>query len=412
MSAGANRRDLRRRLLHTAPVNSGPLEPPTARGGQRTVAYAPEALPERHPSFATRIPSGRLALWAVSVAAVLVNIVFTLTVLETRPGGSLARWTSAGTVGADAGRFHRSLNTILATLAAPGAMAGPRPEAGLPPLRLPDWLGQSCLFAAAAVALAIRQMRRHRLDDFQGRYRAWGWLASLLFTTAIARQLPLGRFVAALLTDTSGLVLGPDGIGWWLAAAAIGWLAVGAWCLVPLHRRLASTMWLVVGWTAWCCGAAIDCTLRSGHPSPQWMGLAGSLSIALGDTSILLATLWAFRTVLKEVRGETSPPLRQPAADTNRGRRGEARGVEEADSVAATESDSEGQGPGPRDASERSAPDSTGVPRDPYRTAFHHEPDLESDDDSDGAGQGSADRKLSKAERRRLRKQARLDRAA
>jgi hypothetical protein len=36
------------------------------------------------------------------------------------------------------------------------------------------------LAIAATVALVVRAMRRHRRDDYRGRYRAWGWLAGLL----------------------------------------------------------------------------------------------------------------------------------------------------------------------------------------------------------------------------------------
>lgn len=390
--------------------------PPQSPGGQRTAAYAPDALPERHPSFATRIPSGRLALWGASTAVVLLNLVFGFAVLESRPGRSLARWTSGQPVVADAGGFDRSLRTLCETLSPPGPVTGAASAAGLPPLRLPDWLGQSSLFAAAAVALAVRQMRRHRLDDFQGRYRAWGWLSGLLCATAIARQLPLGRLVAAVAADSSGLTLGPDGIGWWLATAAVGWLGVGAWCLLPLERRLASTAWLMGAWTAWLCGAAIDWSLRSGYPAPEWMGRTGSLAILLGDTSILLAMLWAFRTVMQEVRGETPLPRRQPASDRARGgnRRegGGARQEQEAGAATAVTADPDGTGGGRREALERPAPDSAGLSGGEQSSAADLEPDHESDEDFDDAGQGRTERRLSKAERRRLRKQARLDRAA
>ena len=42
------------------------------------------------------------------------------------------------------------------------------------------WFSSLLLLAAAAVAILVYAVRRHRTDDYQGRYRIWLWAAGLL----------------------------------------------------------------------------------------------------------------------------------------------------------------------------------------------------------------------------------------
>jgi len=422
MSAGGNRRELRRRLLQAAPADSARLpQSPTASGG-RSAAYASEALPERHPSFAARIPSGRLSLWGISAAAIALNAVVAIVVMEARPGRSLDLRVRLSTERAGFDRTAVIVAEAFRSPAAPGVPTTAAPS-GLPQLKLPDWMGQTSLLAAAAIAVALRQMRRHRLDDFQGHYRAWGWLTGLVILTAIARQLPLGLAVGAFASDAVGREFGPSGLGWWLLACTVAWLGVVAWCLVPLEHRLASTGWFVVAWAAWLAGAAIDACIRSGRPTMEWLGLAGSLAITAGDTALLVAMLWTFRTVLREVRGEL-PVV--PGGRRGEGGRARPIGSSPRPDRHAVEED---RSVSPHGAAERI---------DSGAVAASMAPGIESggglehaggegsrqaawndDDANDGSEDGPGDpaggmggRKLSKAERRRLRKQARLDRAA
>lgn len=408
MSAvGGSRRELRRRLFQAQPAGSD-AGGPRKMDGSRTAAYAAEAHPGRHPALATRIPSDSLGVWGVSTVAVIANLLLIGLVLEARPERSIGRlMTPARAASEKAGRFDRSVSVLLRHVTPAATVIPVGSSRGLPSIDLVDWIGQMSLLSAAAVAISIRQMRRHRLDDFQGRYRAWGWLAVLAVASAATRQLPVDRLVGALASDASGLTLGPDGVGWWLATALVLWLIAGTWCLAPLARRVAVTIWFTVSGLAWMAGATIDCLLRSGSPLDEGMGLLGSLAVVTGDTALLIAMIWAFRTVLREVTGEVvAIPQKPNGLSSAVGMTGHSTPSRRATPLTAEDGEHR------HDVREPSADSYHCRVVDDSKDPIQFNADDDEADALDDDGRGQSGRKLSKAERRRLRKQARLDRAA
>jgi hypothetical protein len=289
MSLPVQRRDQRRRLLAAwsrsaaSPASSGSSDPrPMAQ-------YAAEAHPERHPGPGTLLPTGLggLALAALGILVPLAAVV------------GVSAWEAA------TGRpLIPSGGRFAATLSALAAGLDPRAAASLP-----NGLAQLCLLAAAVVAWTVRLMRRQRRDDYKGRYRAWGWLALLLVVTAAAGGLPLGRLVGTAMSDATGIVLGPGGLGWWHALAALAWAVVAPWAVLPLHRRAGTAAWLAAALAAWA-GAAACAWLASGRPVLE---VAGSGAWVMAAGLALVGLLTAARSVIREVRGLAAPrPARSP----------------------------------------------------------------------------------------------------
>jgi hypothetical protein len=187
---------------------------------------------------------------------------------------------------------------------------------------LAGWLAQVTLGVAAAVALIVRLMRRHRRDDYNGRYRAWGWLAGLFVITSCAGAVPLGPLVAGLLTDASGVALGPGGIGWWICLATVAYGLVSLWAVLPLHERGATALWLTLALACW--GIAAGCAWMGGRDT---VVIAGHAAWTCGAALAAVAMLAAARSVIREVRGQCRParvravpsrteqPVRQPETE-------------------------------------------------------------------------------------------------
>ena len=361
-----SRRDQRRRLLtsRNRAVEGATTGGPGV-GGAAFTSYDDEAQPERHPALATRLPvsTGRFVLAAAGILLVF--------------GGTIAVGVSGPLLGRpllpEGGRFARTLAVFAGGFDPRGAM----------PVQV--WLAELALLLAAAVAGAVRFMRRHRRDDYKGRFRAWGWLAVLLAVAAWAGAVPLGRLVAAVVADATGIVPGPDGIGWWLGLAAASFAIVVPWAVLPLRERAATSAWMLLALGSWSVAAAMPW-------GAEWVGGAARAAIvaqsawAAGAGLVLIALLAAARSVIREVRGQC---VARPARPARRDRQRHEAAPQSAAGGAAADPDEAGGDDDAQDDAEAA--------------------DLVSDetDFTDGSEQGQ--RRLSKAERKRLRKLARMN---
>ncbi len=367
----STRRDQRRRLLAARNASA----PGTAAGyDQHAVAesatpYDEAARPERHPALATRLPvaTGRFLL---AVLAVLV--VF---------GGAIGLAVSGPLLGRplvpEGGRFARTFAVV----------AGAFDPRGTMPVQV--WLAELALLTAAAVACSVRFMRRHRRDDYKGRFRAWGWLAAVLAVAAWAGAVPLGPMLSAFAADASGFTPGPAGIGWWLGLAAAVLAIVIPWAVLPLRERGMTAFWLTLALVAWSIAAATPWAgpWVSGEARAAILGQA---AWSAGAGLMLIAMLAAARSVIREVRGQCGPVRIRPPR------------VRQKPVVADEPHDT------PEPVDEQASDDSAWSD-----TGEHEARGFESEDDEgsggdfvDGSEQGQ--RRLSKAERKRLRKLARM----
>lgn len=174
---GSQRRDQRRRLVVSWNRSKAGDSAAAVSDPRPMAAYGPEAHPEKQQGPATLLPTGAGGLTLAAIAMLV-------------PVGAALALAAAGPVFgrpvfAIEGRFAR-------TMQAAAACFDPRSMQSLA-----GWLAQVSLGVAAAVALIVRLMRRHRRDDYNGRYRAWGWLAGLFVITSCAGAVPLGPLFGA-----------------------------------------------------------------------------------------------------------------------------------------------------------------------------------------------------------------------
>jgi len=376
--AASQRRDQRRRLVVS--WNRSAATPSSSQPETRRLAdYSPEALPEHQPSLATLLPAG-LGGFALTAACLLA-------LLAAAVGVGLWEAVTGGPV------FGRNATRFAATLASARRCLDVQSL-----VSLGGWLAQICLIVATATALIVRLMRRHRRDDYQGRYRAWGWLAGLFALTACAGQMPLGDLFAAFVSDATGISLGPNGMGWWVLTAGLLYGAVGLWGVLPLHERAATGIWLSLCFAAWAAAAA--CAWVGHGQAVQGQALraaVGNTCWMAGAVLAAIAMLAAARSVLREVRGlpaRSSAGKPATAADTAQNARKAA--TVEADDDRATPVEVR-----------RDEVDDTRRQRQGQTVFVDAAEGSETDDDLEQSG-----RHLSKAERKRLRKLSRMSQAA
>ncbi len=353
---GSQRRDQRRRLVVSWKRSASGPGTAAAAEPRSVAAYGPEAQPEKQQGPATLLPTG-LGGFAIAAIVILVPMAGALTLAAAEPVFGRPVFTAQG-------RFARSIQAAAACCDARSMQS------------LAGWLAEVSLGMATTVALIVRLMRRHRRDDYNGRYRAWGWLAGLFTVTAFAGMVPCGRLVGALISDLTGVTLGPGGIGWWIALAVVAYGAVAPWAVLPLHERSATAIWLTLALLAWTGAAA-------GHwmTGRDTMIVAAQAAWALGASLAAIAMLAAARSVIREVRGQcrsAAAPRRDTAAREPVRQSREEKPAEEANELA----------------------------------AFPDEMTAADDDTAFVDGSEPEHRHLSKAERKRLKKLARMNRAA
>ncbi len=381
MSLTSPRRDQRRRLLvaWTRSQDTSGDERPDPRPA---TDYTSAADPARQPGLAALVPTGAWR-FALLVIALLV------------PGAAATTFGAWETVVGrppvrPEGRFAATLGVIARCCDWQTAAS------------LPAWIAHASLFLAAGFATAVRSIRRHRRDDYVGRYRAWGWLAALFVLASLAAAMPLGPLVNAALGDATGIRPGPAGAGWWVGLSTALLLIVSAWAILPLRERGATLTWTLALAMAWGVAAAGTWLTANGTSVWEHQVLATRAAWWLGCTFALVAMVAAARSVIRDVRGLVPPratvvrrrtKTERPAAvkgaggdDAGRSRQQEDHRDND-DAVAAPHDDAD-------DAATAEQPDFTEVPT---ASDDEEEPDM---------------RHLSKAEKKRLRKLRRQRAAA
>ena len=106
---------------------------------------------------------------------------------------------------------------------------------------LARWFSALLLLAGTAAASAVYSVRRHKLDDYQGRYRIWAWAAACCFLAATDTAAPLHAGFSELMSGLTGTRLLGDGSIWWIAPAVLLLGAVGSRLLVDMWECRASS---------------------------------------------------------------------------------------------------------------------------------------------------------------------------
>ena len=117
---------------------------------------------------------------------------------------------------------------------------GRRAGHGRPEGSLACWCSSLLLLASAGAATAIYSVRRHRIDDYQGKYRVWLWAAVGCFILATDQAVGLREAFRDLMTAATGTPLLGNGDLWWVVAYAIIFGAIGSRVLLDARSCIAA----------------------------------------------------------------------------------------------------------------------------------------------------------------------------
>jgi hypothetical protein len=158
------------------------------------------------------------------------------------------------------------------------------------------------LALAGLVALIVYSVRRHKQDDYQGRYRVWLWAALCWFTMAIDESASLHEGFKEMMTWLTSTRLVGDGSLWWVAAYVVVLGVVGLRLLLDMRVSWFSTSVLVMAGA--CYAASVVVQLQGVLPEMGAVGVMVEEGCEMaGNLFLLLSMTLHARFVILEAQG-------------------------------------------------------------------------------------------------------------
>jgi hypothetical protein len=281
----ALRHDRRRRVL-TDDMLAGAETPSETTGSQASVAaaesYAVAARREQQPHVVDLVPLGWLGqtlflLTGVTIVAGL-EVVYTM----------LPDWR--------ANLGDESLAAL--DLAGPGSLA--------------HWFSSMLLAWAAGLGWLIYRLRSHRIDDYRGRYRVWWLLAPATLILSVNEIAPLERLGAGLAKlALSGFSISHE--RWWVLGCAGCWLALAGRAMFETWRSRGATFVLALATLQLLLAATAGEWLTIKLNSAEGVMLLGGLRMGGHLLLFCAASLYA-RHVILDAEGRIKPRAKAAAA--------------------------------------------------------------------------------------------------
>jgi hypothetical protein len=281
---------------------------------------------------------------------------------------------------------------------------------------LAHWYSAALLGLGAMLSVLIYRLRSHRIDDYRGRYRMWLWVVP----TALGLSLnetshldQLGESVLRFFMRGSSLEAGSV----WTIACAVVWGLVAVRVLIEVRHSLLASIVLLLAAGDLLCVATVHLWPPTDLSAPRAVMLLSGLRMA-GHLLLLAGTTLFARHVILDAEGRLKKRREKGAKPPKRKRRAASNESETADAgkkTARPAIDSPHKTPGPPNhrTDLETAPRPTATARlnaarpelpAERKTASPQRPAADEDDDNDDATDG---RGMTRAERKRLRRQQR-----
>jgi hypothetical protein len=276
---------------------------------------------------------------------------------------------------------------------------------------LASWCSSVFLLAAAVQGLQIYRLRRHRSDDYRGRYRVWAWASPLLLAASLAvgTHLHLDLMAAAATRSDVLASIEPRIVSFILPAVL--WLLFALRLTFEVRESRAAWTALAFAAVAHCAAAVVGLAAPA-----ELFSLTAALTIStltmLGHLTIFMTVASYSRYVYLDAHGLLAP--RQQVAPKARPKRAPRRKKNEGDTaddksavlpVADAQAEQE---PEKKQAKSGTVTGTPTIRREPAVAKQVEPPPPQTEapetdeDEDDSAG-------LSKSERRRLKKLKRRD---
>ena len=172
------------------------------------------------------------------------------------------------------------------------------------PSSLATYLSAIFFAVAAALCLQIYALRQHRCDDYEGTYRVWGWLSPVFAIASLGCVLPLASISQNIFVAVSGRGFSVQWLPLAIGVLLVSLLLVRY--LMEVRSSLGTIAWASLAWLTICVGWGMPEILSSFAPelsqnSVQNLALGNGILVAAMAT--LLANLTYARFVFLRSNG-------------------------------------------------------------------------------------------------------------
>jgi hypothetical protein len=161
------------------------------------------------------------------------------------------------------------------------------------------WFSSLLFGLAAAGSVLIYSIRRHRLDDYRGSYRLWLWSAAAWLVMSIDATANLHTpFSAAMVSATGWSMLG--GAAWWIGVWGATLAILALRLLLEVRECRTATLGFTMVFSLWGAALATDYGWLAAGEHATLLAMGGRL---LGDVFLLFGVAAYGRHVLLDAEG-------------------------------------------------------------------------------------------------------------
>lgn len=164
------------------------------------------------------------------------------------------------------------------------------------------WFSSMTLALAALSAMLVYSVRRHRRDDYHGRYRVWVWAALAFLLMSLDETASLHEGFKEMMTWLTGNRVFGDGSIWWVAAYFFALGVIGTRLVADMRECGLSTLAMLA--VALCYVIAVAAQLGLILPESGARGvMLEEGAEMLGNLLLVLAMLLHARHVVLDAEG-------------------------------------------------------------------------------------------------------------
>ena len=157
---------------------------------------------------------------------------------------------------------------------------------------LATWFSTVALAVASFTAVLIYKIRRHRVDDYRAGYRIWVWAAGFLLLASVNTAAGLEDVTRGIALHLTGSLIWGDGYVWWVLLVVAAFIPLA--CLLALDLRRSPGATLVLLSALGCYGLAVLLRMQIIVPGDvQAQSVLMSVATLLGHLMIVMG-LWIF----------------------------------------------------------------------------------------------------------------------